>query len=121
MALVADPQQLPAVVIALPTEIDMANADQVGQQLGSAFTPRVRTVIADMTATRFCDSSGINMLVRAHQQAAAHGTELRLVVPSTAVLRTLTLTGLDQLLPIYPSLSQALAAGSAPEPETRHD
>jgi hypothetical protein len=26
MALVADPQQLPAVVIALPAEIDMANA-----------------------------------------------------------------------------------------------
>jgi len=121
MALVADPQQLPAVVVALPVEIDMANADRVGQQLGSAFTPGVRTVIADMTATRFCDSSGINALVRAHQQAAANGTELRLVVASPAVLRPLTLTGLDDLLPIYPSLSQALAAGSAPRPETRHD
>jgi anti-anti-sigma factor len=118
---VADPQHLPAVAIALPAEIDMANADRVGQQLGSAFTPGVRTVIADMTATRFCDSSGINMLVRAHRQAAANGTELRLVVPSTAVLRTLTLLGLDQLLLIYPNLSQALAAGPTPGPETRHD
>jgi anti-anti-sigma factor len=118
---VADPQHLPAVVIALPAEIDMANADRVGQQLRSALTPGVRTVIADMTATRFCDSSGINMLVRAHQQAAANGTELRLVVASTAVLRVLTLTGLDDLLPIYPSLSQALTAGPAPGPETRHD
>jgi anti-anti-sigma factor len=108
MALVADPQHLPAVVIALPAEIDMANADRVGQQLGAALAPGVATVIADMTATRFCDSSGINMLVRAHGQAAANGTELRLVVPSTAVLRTLALLGLDQLLPIYPSLSQAL-------------
>ena len=53
------------------------------------------------------------MLVRAHGQAAANGTELRLVVASTAVLRTLTLIGLDQLLPIYPSLSQALTAASA--------
>jgi anti-anti-sigma factor len=121
MALVADPQQLPAAVIALPAEIDMANADRVGQQLGAAFTSGVRTVIADMTATRFCDSSGINMLVRAYQQAAAHGTELRLVVPSTAVLRTLTLLGLDDLLPIYPSLSQGLAAAPGPGPETRHD
>jgi anti-anti-sigma factor len=105
---VADPQHLPAVVIALPAEIDMANADRVGQQLGSALAPGVATVIADMTATRFCDSSGMSMLVRAHGQAAANGTELRLVVASTAVLRTLTLLGLDQLLPIYPSLSQAL-------------
>jgi len=121
IALVADPQQLPAVVIALPAEIDMANADRVSQQVGSAFTPSVKTVIANMTATRFYDSSGINMLVRAHQQAAANRTELRLVVPSTAVLRTLTLTGLDQLLPIYPSLSQALATRPWPGSETRHD
>jgi len=121
MALVADPQQVPAVVVALPAEIDMANADRAGQQLGSAIAPGVRTVIADMVGTRFCDSSGISMLVRAHGQAAANGTELRLVVASPAVLRTLTLVGLDQLLAIYPSLSQALAAPPAPGSEPRHD
>jgi anti-sigma B factor antagonist len=120
MALVADPQHLPAVVVALPAEIDIANADPVGQQLASALTPAVRTVIADMTATRFCDSSGISMLVQAHKQAAANGTELRLVVLSAAVLRALTLAALDRLLPIYPSLSQALAARPAPRPETPH-
>ncbi len=114
MALVANSQHLPAVVIALPAEIDMANAAEVGQQLGSAVEPGVKTVIADMTATTFCDSSGISMLVRAHKQAAANGTELRLVVPATAVLRSLTLASIDQLLPIYPSLSTALAAGPQP-------
>jgi anti-sigma B factor antagonist len=114
MAPVADPQYLPAVIITLPAEIEMANAGQVGQQLGSAIVPGVRVVIADMTATMFCDSSGISMLVRAHQQAAANRTQLRLVVRSTAVLRALTLAQVDQLLPIYPNLSQALAA----EPHT---
>lgn len=108
----ADSQQLPGpAVIALPAEIDMANADRVGEELGSAFAPGVRTVIADMTATTFCDSSGISMLVRAYKQAAANRTELRLVVASTAVLRALALVRMDSLLPIYPSLSQALAAG----------
>jgi anti-anti-sigma factor len=116
MALVADPQHLPAVVIALPAEIDMANADRVGQQLGAALAPGVATVIADMTATRFCDSSGISVLVRAHKQAAASRTELRLVVPSGAVLRALTLVRMDDVLPIYPSLSQALAAEPVPGP-----
>ena len=117
MALVAGPQHLPAVVVALPAQIDMANADRVGQQLGSAFTPGVKTVIADMTATTFCDSSGISMLVRARKQAAANRTQLRLVVPSAAVLRTLTLVRMDHLLPIYPCLSQALATGPAPGPD----
>jgi len=113
---VADSQHLPAVVVALPAEIDMANADQVGQQLGSAFAPGVRTVIADMTATTFCDSSGISMLVRARKQAAANSTQLRLVVTSTAVVRTLTLVRMDHLLPIHPSLIQALAAAQPPGP-----
>jgi hypothetical protein len=42
---------------------------------------------------------------------------LRLVVRSTAVLRSLTLVQMDHLLPIYPTLSRALAAG----PQTRHE
>jgi anti-anti-sigma factor len=117
MALMADPQHLPPVIIALPAEIDMANADQVGRQLGSAFAAGVTTVIADMRVTRFCDSSGISMLVRAHKQATANGTQLRLVVLSTAVLRILTLVQMDHLLLIYPTLSQALAAG----PQIRHE
>src|SRR6516162_11590453 len=121
MALVADPQLLPAVVVALPAQIDMANAGRIGQQLGSAFTPGVKTVIADMTATTFCDSSGIGMLVRARKQAAANRTQLRLVVPSTAVVQTLTLVRMDHLLPIYRSLSQALAAAQSPGPQAPHE
>ncbi len=111
----ADPQYLPAVIITLPAEIDMANAGQTGQQLASAVAPGVRTVIADMTATTFCDSSGISMLVRAHKHAAANRTQLRLVVRSAAVLRALTLAQVDRLLPIYPNLSQAAA------PHTRQE
>jgi anti-sigma B factor antagonist len=121
MAVVADSPHLPAVVVALPAEIDMANAGRVGQQLGSAFAPGVSTVIADMTATTFCDSSGIGMLVRAHKQAAATSTQLRLVVPSAAVVQALTLVQMDYLLPIYPSLSQALTAAPQPGPQTRHE
>jgi anti-sigma B factor antagonist len=113
---VADPQ-LPAVVVALPAEIDVTNADQLGRQLSAAFAPGVRAVIADMTATTFCDSSGISMLVRAHRQAAANGAELRLVVRSTAVLRALTVVQIDHLLPIYPSLREALASASPPRPQ----
>jgi anti-anti-sigma factor len=121
MALVTDPPYVPAVVIALPAEIDVTNAGQVGQQLGAALAPGVRAVIADLSATTFCDSSAISMLERAHQQAAANGTQLRLVVRSTRVLRALTLVQLDYLLPVYPSLSQALAAAIEPAPRPRQE
>src|SRR6266436_2531951 len=114
MAPVANSQHLPAVVVALRAEAGMASAGWVGQQLGSAVGPGVRTVIAGMTATTFCASSGIGVLGRAHKQAAATGTGLRLVVPAAAVLRSLTLVSIDRLLPVGPSLSMALAAGPRP-------
>jgi anti-anti-sigma factor len=65
-------------------------------------------VIADMTDTSFCNSSGISILVLAHRQAAANHAELRLVVLSAAVLRALKLVRMDFLLPIYSSLDAAL-------------
>jgi len=105
------------VVVTLPPEIDIANADRVGEELSSAIAGGAGIVIADMTGTRFCDSSGISMLVQAHRQAAANQAELRLVVLATAVLRALKLVRMDFLLPIYPSLGAALRPDARPERE----
>jgi len=101
-------------VVTLPAEIDLANADRVNADLQAAFGPGVTTVVADMTATTFCDSQGIGALVRAYKQAAITGAQLRVVVPSARVLRVLAILGLDGQLAIYPSLPDALAAKPAP-------
>ena len=85
----------------------MENADQIGRQLDAALAPGVATVIADMTATRFCDTSGVRMLVLAHKGAAAQNAELRVVIPSANVLRVLAITKVDRALRIYPSLQDA--------------
>jgi anti-sigma B factor antagonist len=94
-------------VIVMPAELGVANADLAGEQLGSAFVPGVTVVIADMTDTVHCDSWGVRMLVLAHKRATANHAELRLAVPSAVLRHTLALAGL--LLPIYPSMSAALA------------
>jgi anti-sigma B factor antagonist len=107
--------RISSAVVTLPAEIDMANADRVVADLRAAFAPGVTIVVADMTATTFCDSRGIHALVMAHQRAGASGAELRLVVPSACVLRVLALTGLDRWLAIYPSLQEALAVQPAPK------
>jgi anti-sigma B factor antagonist len=112
MAPVGDPGSGPGpAVVALPAEIDMANADDVGEQLRSAFTPGVTMVVADLTLTVFCDSYGMRALVLARRCAAAHQAQLRLVVSHPSVLQVLTLAGLDRLLPVYPSLGAALTDG----------
>jgi anti-sigma B factor antagonist len=94
-------------VVTLPTEIDVGNAHRLSEDLQAAFASGVTTVVADMTATAFCDTSGIRALVLAAKQGAANGTELR-VVPSARVLRAMTVMGLDGWLKIYPSLDEAL-------------
>lgn len=106
-------------VITLPLEIDIANARYAGEQLAAACFPGAGMVIADLSLTRFCDSSGVGMLAEAQRHAHQSGTDLRLVVPSTAVLRVLALTGLDQSLLIYPTLADALTPGPAPRAPQR--
>jgi anti-anti-sigma factor len=97
------------VIVTLPAEIDMANADAFGEQLAAALAPGVRVVIADMTATTFCGSAGINTLIRAKKRAMAHGAELRLLLPGPNVLRIMKIQGVDAVLPIFFSLEEALA------------
>ena len=111
-----EPQRLardrsPPTVIRLPAEIDVTNVARIGEELGSAFALGVATVIADMTATTFCDSSGTRELLLAHHKAAAGSIELRIVMPSAGVRRIFQLTGLDQVLAIYPSLAAGCADG----------
>lgn len=96
-------------IVALPAEIDIANAESLGDELRAAVGSGAAVVIADMTRTVFCDSSGIRHLLIAHDAAVDNQRELRIVIPSAAVLRVLHVTGADHVLSIYPSLQAALA------------
>jgi anti-anti-sigma factor len=102
-------------VVRLPDEIDMSNTGQVGEELRAAVAPGVTVVVADLTATTFCDSAGVRQLVLAHDKAAASGAQLRLAVTEgAAVDRILKLIGLEQLMPLYPTVEAALAAPGEP-------
>jgi anti-sigma B factor antagonist len=96
-------------IVALPAEIDLSNAELVRQDLLSVVAQGATRVIADMTATTFCDSAGIAALVRVVQQATTHGSGLRLAASMPAVIRVLTLTGVDKLIEMYPSVAAAMA------------
>ena len=103
------------VIVSLPAEIDMANAEDVGEQLCAAFAPGVTVVIADLGSTVFCDTSGARQLMLAHKRAAVSNRELLVVISSAGVLRVLAILGLDRVLEIYPDLAAALAAGLPPD------
>lgn len=96
-------------VASLPVEIDLVNAGQVREDLLSVLNRGPATLIVDMAGTTFCDSAGVNALVRAYKRAAASGAGMRLVVTAPAVQRVLAITGVDSLIGIYPSVAAALA------------
>ena len=102
---------LAATVVTFPQEAVFSNAGAVRQRVASALLPGVRAVILDMTPTTFCDTSGLRELVVAHRLGNENGVEMRVVVPSR-LMRMITLTGLQGVLAIYPTLAAALAAGS---------
>jgi anti-sigma B factor antagonist len=100
------------VVMTMPDEIDVSNAGYVGEQLRSAITPGAGAVVADLTATTFCDSLAVLHLMLAHDKAVANNVQLLFVVPAGAVLRLLELVGARRVLRICPTVTAALAAAA---------
>jgi len=99
------------VVVELPAEIDVTNSALVHEQLVAACAPGVSLVIGDLTSTRFCDSSGVHAIMHAYERAAARDVRLWLAVPEVgSVRRVLQLTGVGRLMPVYPSLQEAMSA-----------
>ncbi len=96
-------------VVTLPAEIDVTNADAIREELLAVLNQGAVLLVADMSKTDFCDSSGVSALVRAFRHAAASATALRLVVTTPAVLRVLSITGVDRLVDVYPSVAASLA------------
>lgn len=103
-------------VVAAPGEIDITSADDLRTALVAAAARGHGTFVVDMSLTRFCDSSGLHALVAAHRRAQAEGGEVLLVVSDAAVLRVLAITGVDQVIPNFTSLDEALAEAPAAPP-----
>ena len=100
-----------AAVVTAPAEVDIGTVTHLRTALLQAAIGGHPTVVVDMTETRLCDSAGLNLLVRAHKRALAKGGDLRLVVPSGAVVRRIfAVTGIDRVIPHFSSLEEALVA-----------
>ncbi len=102
------------VVVTLPAEVDYSNGQEVLEQLLAAFRPGIETVVIDMVSTTFCDSAGLARIVLAHRVAVARNVTMRVAVPSGIVTKIFEVTGLDTIVPLYPSVAAALAAEGRP-------
>lgn len=120
-----EPDQLSWVngvpVIRPDAEVDAANADHLRAAIAAAGGAGPRLLVIDMGGTAFCDSTGLNVLVRAHRRLEEAGGELRLVAREPTLLRIFAVTGMDSMFRIFGTLDAAVAAprvaGPAPAAE----
>jgi anti-sigma B factor antagonist len=90
------------VVVEVAGEIDMDTAPELAEALTTALADHPAAVVADLSAVTYLDSAGLRVLVTAH--TAAHGTTgFAVVANSSATVRPLQITGLDQELTIFDS------------------
>jgi anti-sigma B factor antagonist len=101
-------------VVTLPEEIDVTNAEMVREELLSVMNQGAALLVADMSKTNFCDSAGVSALVRTFRQASGSARAMRLVVSTPAVQRVLSITGVDRLVDIFPSVAASLASQVEP-------
>ena len=108
-------------VVTLPVEIDVTNADAIRDELLAALNRSAALLVADMSNTTFCDSSGVSALVHVFRRAAISGRAMRLVVSTPAVQRVLSITGVDRLVDVYPSVAASVAGPSGHADQARPD
>ena len=108
------PDQLSQVngvpVVRAAVEVDATNAQDLRSAIVAAITTGAERLIVDMGGTEFCDSTGLNVLVRAHKRLADGGGELLLVATEPTLLRIFKVTGMDSMFHLFASLDDALVA-----------
>ncbi|MEU9102439.1 STAS domain-containing protein [Streptomyces sp. NPDC048361] len=94
-------------VITVTGEIDHHSGDVLRQALDATGAPHAHIVL-DLHQVTFIDSSGINILIHAHNTLTGDGGWLRLAAPTETVMRTLSIVGVDTVIDCRESLEEAL-------------
>ena len=100
-----------AVVIGVTGELDLASSPALEQELERGAAAKAEVVIVDLRKLEFMDSTGLSVLVRAHQRATENGQRFGVVKGPQQVQRLLTLTGVADRLTLADSPDELLSGG----------
>jgi anti-anti-sigma factor len=96
-------------VARLEGEVDLTNAQSLGERLRRLLTNRSMALVLDLGPTTYLDSSGITLLFALAEELRLRQQTLHLVVPEGSPIgRVIAITGLDQIAPTHRTLEQAL-------------
>jgi anti-anti-sigma factor len=99
----------PRTVVELSGEADLNDSAALRDLLAAESADPSGTLVLDLSQLRFMDSAALHVILVAGRSFASRGGSFALAAPQEAVRRILSLSGADQLVPVYQSVAEAVA------------
>jgi anti-anti-sigma factor len=96
-------------VVSVSGEVDMLTAPQLEQGIRAALAQNPAGLVVDFTDVEFLASAGMGVLVAVHDEVSP-GIRFCVVAEGPATSRPLKLVGIADLIKLYPTREEALAA-----------
>jgi anti-sigma B factor antagonist len=96
-----------AVILHVAGELDLLTTPTFAEACTQELRKRPPVLVIDLTGVTFLASVGMSAIVAAHEEGGDH-TQVRVVGGTRDTLRPIRVTGLDNLLSVYPALPAAL-------------
>jgi anti-sigma B factor antagonist len=98
------------VVVAVRGELDAFTAPRLTSVLNELWDDGVERAVLDLRRLQFVDSMGLGVFVSAKRRLSQQGNSMCIVIDpaQTAVLRIFTITGLDKVMPVHPTVQEAV-------------
>jgi len=97
-------------IVAVTGELELATAPRLRQQVVSLVGEGHARLVLDLSGVDFMDSVGLGVIVSALKRVRGRGGELVVAGPAPGVRALFELTRLDEIVELYASVDQALAA-----------
>ena len=98
-----------AVILEVTGQVDLESEPTLSRSIGSAMDQRPDVLVVDLSWVDLLTSAGMAVLLGSHNRTPEQ-TRFRIVATGKASLRPLQILGLTNVMSIFPTLDEALAA-----------
>lgn len=99
-----------ATVIELRGEVDVVSVPSLRERLQELAVEGQVNQVLDLAAVTFLDSAGLGAIVSARRRLRVLQGALALAGADDRILRLLRLTSMDRVLPVHPTVAEAIEA-----------
>ena len=96
-------------ILGVSGELGLATADRLAARGRATLARRARVLLLDLTGLTFSGAHGLSAFVKIANHAGKTGCRYGLIAPPPQVAKLLRITRLDQRLPVFAAIHDALA------------